>query len=269
LVEAIEKWGLNRSEAVVTVSGPAAETLNEYGLNIPIYAVPNGIHPASFPRLDPEERSKERRRLGLTARHIVGFQGTFQAFHGIDRLRELMMSTADRSDTQWLIIGDGPELSKLQRSVTGKVPAVFLGRQPSERMGGLLGLLDIGVAPYSHVPGSFYGCPLKVLEYAAAGCAVIASGQGDVPALLDNSRAGVVLRSDDSRIWTRELEDMLNEPARYELLGEYARKWVFSRFTWQQTAERLDQILTEAMDRFARGRRSSAQTVAPSCVTTA
>ena len=247
LVESIERWGLSRSEAVVTVSGPAAGTLAEYGLSVPIHVIPNGIDPDKFPKLGNVKRGDERRRLGITARHVVGFQGTFQAFHGIERLRDLMRSTAGRGDTQWVLIGDGPERSQLQHAMGGKNPAVFLGRQPSEQMGRLLGLIDIGVAPYSHTPGSFYGCPLKVLEYAAAGCAVVASGQGDVPRLLDDGRAGVVIPSDDSATWTNALGKLLDDPSGYETLGAYARRWVFNRYTWRHTAERLDEILVDAV----------------------
>jgi len=249
LVETIEKWGLSRSAAVVTVSEPAAKTLREYGLTTPIHAISNGIDPANYPRLTSAERMSERRRLGLNAQQIVGFQGTFQAFHGIDRLRELMMSTATRSDTQWLLIGDGPECTRLEQAVRGKVNAVFVGRQPNERMGGLLGLLDIGVAPYSSVPGAFYGCPLKVLEYAAAGCAVVASGQGDVPALLDHGRAGIVVNDDDSGTWIRELNQLLDDPTRCHAIGKYAHEWIHERYTWRNTAERLEEILNDALDR--------------------
>ena len=53
--------------------------------------------------------------------------------------------------------------------------ATFMGRQPAERMGELMSLMDVAVVPHHFVPGIFYLSPLKIIESAAAGCAVVAA----------------------------------------------------------------------------------------------
>jgi len=248
LVEAIERWGLRRSRAVVAVSGPGADTLRGYGLSVPIHAIPNGVNPALFPTITGARRVTARTALGLTAPCVIGFQGTFQAFHGIDLLLELMRSTAGRSDTQWLLIGDGPEREALQRATHGRVPAIFLGRRPSEEVGELLGLVDIAVAPYSPVEGPFYGCPLKVLEYAAARCAILASDLGDTRSLLDDGRAGTVLPADQPTLWIAALAHLLDNPRERGEHGRKARDWVLGSLTWAHTARRVAEVLATAIE---------------------
>ena len=219
LVEAIEARGLARCKAVIAVSQPAADVIGEYKLNVPIHVIPNGIHPGHYRPMSDAERQRKRRELSLTAANIAGFQGTFQSIHGIHHLADLMLATAQHSDLEWLLIGDGRDRKWLEDKVRGRVKAVFLGRQPGERVGELLGLIDIAVAPYTRTSSPFYGCPLKVLEYAAAGCAVIASDQGDIPHLLGEGRAGIVLPSEDTPAWASELHGLLVNPIRRRAFG--------------------------------------------------
>ena len=247
LVEAIERWTLHRSRAVVTISRPAARRLGRYGLRTPIHVVPNGVDPARFPRLTPVERERSRRELGLTAPRVVGFAGSFKAFHGIDRLREMILATSDRADTQWLLIGDGPERGGLEADLAGRAGVVSLGRRKGDEMGRLLGLMDVAVAPHARFAGDFYFCPLKVLEYAAAGCAVVASDQGDIPELLDHGRAGVMVSGDATDSWARAVRDLLDDDERRRSLGAAARARALSRYTWAKTAGRLADILGEAV----------------------
>lgn len=246
LVERLECWGLKRSLAAITVSNPAARRLRLYGLNTPIHVVPNGVDPTRFPIFSPEERAHRRRALGLTAPIIAGFQGTFRAFHGIHRLRELILATADQRDVHWLLIGDGPERHPLEDAVTGKAPVTFLGRQPSSRMGELLALLDIAVAPHTPIQGDFYFCPLKILEYAAAGCAVLAGDQGDIRHLLDEGRAGVVLSNQDLTQWKQEFLDLVADTPRRQNLGIQARQHVLNQLTWENTAKAVARVLESA-----------------------
>jgi glycosyltransferase involved in cell wall biosynthesis len=247
LVEALERWTLRQSRAVVTISHPAARQLARYGVGVPIVVVSNGFEPRWFPVLDAGERGARRRALGLTAPCVVGFAGTFRPFHGIALLGQLIEATAARADTQWLLIGDGPERAGLQAALGHRPGVLFLGRRPPEEVGALLALVDVAVAPYPAFEGDFYFCPLKVIEYAAAGCAVVASALGDVPLLLDHGRAGVVLNEPSLEAWRAAVEGLLNDPERSAALGQAARQWVHAHYTWRHAAEQIERVLYQAV----------------------
>jgi glycosyltransferase involved in cell wall biosynthesis len=252
LVEAVERWGLKQSRAITTISHPSARKLAEYGLDRPIAVVPNGIEPERFPELAEEERRELRRAHRLTAPRILGFQGNFKTFQGIDRLRDLMLASARRGDAQWLLIGDGPERAALQDAVTGRVAATFLGQQPPEAMGRLLSLIDVAVAPHQYVSGIFYLSPLKIIECAAAGCAVVASDQGDIPWLLDDGRAGLVLSDPAIAAWTAAIDRLLDDDPLRRALGRAARRHVLAHFSWRSIAERHERHLQAVFDREAK-----------------
>ena len=158
-----------------------------------------------------------------------------------------MLRTAGRAEVHWLLVGDGPDRSAVETATAGRVAATFLGWQPSERMSGLTSLMDIGVATHLFYTGPFYFCPLKILEYAAAGCAVLASNQGDIPALLDNGRAGVLVGSPDPVAWAGALGGLLDNPAQIRVLGAHGRQWVLGHRTWRHTAEGVAGVLQQAV----------------------
>lgn len=236
---------------MISVSYPAARRLQQYGLNVPLHVVHNGVTPSLFPRLSKADRDAMRRALGLTAPCIVGYQGTFHSSHAMGQLREMMLATADRSDIQWLFIGDGPGRVALQRTAASRVAALFLERQPPEEMGRLLALIDIAIVPHLPMGDAFYYCPLRILECAAAGCAVIASDQGDIPLLLKNGRAGLLVAAGDRLAWLAALKHLLNDEQRRKTLGRAGRRHVLMHFTWQDSARKVERVLTGVVSRLA------------------
>ena len=242
LVEAVDRFALARARAITSTSRPGADEIARYNPGVPIEVISNGVHPEQFPEVSHSERLARRSALGVERPLVLGFQGTFRAFHGIDRLSDLMTATARRGDVHWLIVGDGPELRALRGAVRD-VPATFLGMQPHSRMSELLSMVDVAVAPHQFVEGVFYLAPLKILEYAAAGCAVVAGAQGDIPLLLDRGRVGVLLDEPDSPAWVKAIEQLLDDPARRIALGRAARDFVLTNYSWENVARQYERVL--------------------------
>ncbi len=247
LIEAVERRTLRHSRAVITISGPAARLLGRYELPTPVHVVPNGVAPERFPLLDPTEHGTLRAQSGLTAPFVIGFVGTFKPYHAIDKLRDLILNTAHRQDIQWLLIGDGPERARLEASLSGRNGVTFLGRRPAEEMGRWMAIMDIAVAPHPQPDGEFYFCPLTILEYAAAGCCVIASNQGDIPRLLDYGRAGITFADSSCEAWVRSILKLIDDKAWRQKLGASARTQVMTHYTWRNSAEQVESILISAL----------------------
>ena len=114
-------------------------------------------------------------------------------------------------------------------------------------------LMDVAVAPHSLFEGDFYFCPLKVLEYAAAGCAVVAADQGDIPQLLDHGKAGVLLSDNTIDAWKRAVRDLLEDPIRRGVLGASARERALNTMTWEATATRVAGVLAGVLNKIDRG----------------
>ena len=264
LVEYIERWGLSQSEAVLTVSNPAAKRLQAYGLQQAIQVNPNGIDANDFPDLSDEYRRKRKQALGLGDNVVIGFQGTFKSFHGIDRLRELILWSGSKAGVAWLLVGDGPERRELEEAVTGKANVISLGRRQPDEMGELLALMDIAVAPHSQLDGDFYFCPLKILDYAASGCATLASNQGDIPMLLADGAAGEIIDDDRLSSWTDALEMLIDNEDYRAAFGDLARYHIRDNFTWKHTATRVRNVLEPLVAKRSSNRSSKRTTKTPS-----
>jgi glycosyltransferase involved in cell wall biosynthesis len=248
VVERVERWGLRRSAAVVAISNPTARLLDRYRLDVPTTVIPNGVDTERFRPLSAADRAEVRARLGLETPHVVGFVGTFQPFHGLGLLRELIIRTLHRSDLTWVLVGDGPARDEV--AVLADHPRVrLLGRRPADEIPQLLGALDVVVAPHQREVKEFYFCPIKVLEGMAVGVPCLASNQGDIPELLGRDRAGLTVSTDDPDHWAASLTRLLNDyPFRCQL-GTGARARVLSRYTWRHTAQQMEDVFTQAAER--------------------
>src|SRR5699024_9195154 len=99
----------------------------------------------------------------------------------------------DRPETRLVIVGDGPERDALtQQARAAGVDVEFAGAVDPVDVPGRLAQFDVAVAPYP-AHGDTYFSPLKVLEYMAAGVAVVASRVGQIPELVDHGRTGILV----------------------------------------------------------------------------
>jgi len=242
LLERIERWVLQQSRAIVTVSEPAARVLGAYGLRNPIVAAPNGVDTNRFRPTTLGEWTATRNRLGITTPLVAGFVGSFRPFHGLALLREMISRTSARTDLTWVLVGDGDGRGGLQAAVRSNPRVIFCGRQPSDLVPSLLGSMDVLVAPYQRELSEFYFCPLKVLEAMAAGVPCLTSDLGDIPGLLRNG--GMTVSSEDPRVWVEKLSFMLDQPGLRAAMGVVARARVEQEFTWAQTARRVADVLS-------------------------
>ena len=95
----------------------------------------------------------------------------------------------------------------------------------------------IGLAPYPrHDP--FYFCPLKVVDYLAAGLPVVATDQGDIAGLVDDG--GVVVGLDDDDHLVSAIASMLDNPDGRAAMGRRGRARAMASMTWDHVAARTE-----------------------------
>ena len=92
---------------------------------------------------------------------------------------------------------------------------------------------DIFVLPSIHEP---FG--IVILEAWAAGCPVVASRVGGVPAFVEDAD-GVLFRPSDSEDFFRGIQPLLHDPQRRRELGEQGRAKTRRAYSWQSVTRRL------------------------------
>ncbi len=192
---------LEGADRVIAVSAWLRDHLAEVG--VPALHVPNGVEPRP-----PGDREATRRRLGLRG-PVVVFLGSMSRWQGADRLPALL----DALGPRWtgLAVGDG------ERPPAPHPRLVRTGRAPPDGIPDLLAAADVGLAPYDPA-GPPWFCPLKVLEYRAAGLPVVATRIGDAAALV--GAHGAALGHLDPGGWAEAIERAATLPRR-----AWARTW--------------------------------------------
>ena len=100
----------------------------------------------------------------------------------------------------------------------------------------------IAVLPNRADPDSVFTSPIKLFEYMAAGCAIVAS---DLPAMRE-------ILADDEVMWSKPgdpgsiaeaIKALVGDPARARRMGERVRE-KSRQYTWQTRAARVMALLS-------------------------
>ncbi|MFI8632760.1 glycosyltransferase family 4 protein [Microbacterium sp. NPDC077663] len=226
---------LATADAVACVSEPVAAWAAAHGATHPLVA-PNGVNTS---RIRPTSRPS-----GGPLR--VGFVGTLKPWHGVEVLIDALAVLGDRATLT--LVGDGPEgPALLARAAERGVAVTSTGALRPADVPDALADLDVGVAPYP--PGAAYFSPLKVYEYLAAGLAVVASAVGQVPAIIDHGRTGLLVEPGSAAALATALGRLADDPALAARLGAAARADAVAHHDWTRV---LDRILTALPDRARR-----------------
>ena len=227
------------ARATVCVSDPVADWVRRRTADLPdandvvgrIHTVPNGV---SVRRIQPQPEDPDR--------VVVTFVGTLKPWHGVADL--ITAAALARQSWSLRIIGDGPEMDSL-RAQAGRlgVEVDFRGAVAPQDIPTHVAGSAIGVAPYPDLGGGEqqYFSPMKVLEYLAAGLAVVASDVGQVPQLLEDGsgRHGVLVAPSDPTALAAALDDLAVCPDRRARMGRSGRLLAEQRHSWRRTVARI------------------------------
>ena len=101
--------------------------------------------------------------------------------------------------------------------------------------------MDVAVAPYPAL-ANFYFSPLKILEYMAAGRAIVASAIGQINELIAHGKTGLLCPPGDSAQLAAALHRLKADTPLSRRLGEAARSDVVCNHTWDAVASRIVEL---------------------------
>ncbi len=191
---------------------------------------------------------------------IAVFAGAFRAWHGAVDLVRAIRRLRGRGEHRIhaVLIGDGPEASRVREEAAGLPGITITGALPHDRVPACLAAADIGVAPFdvaAHPPLqlAFYWSPLKVFEYMAAGLPVVAPRIDRLARLVRPDVEGLLYDHADPDGLARAL-GRLADPDLRRRLGSAARARAVAEFSWRAHCGRLDEAIRAAAARRARNR---------------
>jgi glycosyltransferase involved in cell wall biosynthesis len=229
LARRLEIFTWRSAERVLPVTRVLADILVNHGVDADrISVIPNGIDLARFPPRD------EAASDGFVT---LGFVGFVRAWHGLDLVIEGMASGA--SNSRLLVVGDGPAVPDLaalaeKRGISARVN--FCGLVAPEKVAGLVKTFDIALQP-SATP---YASPLKIFDYMAAGCAIVAPDQPNIREILVHDITALLFDPAVAGAMWRGVEALIADAALRQRLGLAARAELMLRdYSWAGNARRV------------------------------
>jgi glycosyltransferase involved in cell wall biosynthesis len=224
----IERAVFRATDRILPVSQALRRWLETEGVEPErIEVVPNAV--------DPARTGARRRRTDDD--FVLGFCGSLKPWHGIAVLLEACaLAFAEEPALRLEVVGSGPLEHLLDSANLPEERVRRFGALPHADALERLRDWDAGVAPYLPLE-DFYFSPLKVLEYMAVGLCPIASDLGDLPALLDSGRRGLLVPAGDADRLAAAFVELAHDRERAVELGRRAREHVLAAHTWERNAQ--------------------------------
>ena len=236
----IEAELLAAADLVVAVSTDLARWAGQFRSR-PTITVGNGFEPAWF---SPTTATAAGAGGGGSESPPLVFLGHPKPWHGADRLPRLLWDLEQRGRVSTLrIIGGGRGVDPIlaEARLLGVADRIDVtGPLSPPRASGRLAHGLIGLAPYPRLT-PFYFCPLKIIDYLAAGLPVVSTRQGDIPELVGD--AGIVVDPGDDGALADAVESIMLDPDRRTAMGRAGRRRAHKDLTWTEVAARTAEAM--------------------------
>lgn len=216
--------GIDRHKCVVVYNGIDTETFTS-GLDI----------------------AQAKERIGLDPRHhVVSIIAKLRPQKNHPLFLELAsVVLEERSDTRFVIVGDGEtrsSLEELARSLRIADRVLFLGTRPD--VPELLAATDVSVLT-SH----YEGLANALVESMCMGVPVVTTDYLGVEELVTDQQEGFIVPRGDARTMARKLCRLLDDPQLRATMGQRGRETVERRFSAQAMARNLLNIYESCLQR--------------------
>lgn len=202
-----------------------------------IVVIPNGVDLAKLS--ENRNRDEDKQRLGLKGKLVLGFTGFVRDWHGLDRVLEFMARTRSNQPRHLLVTGDGPARQHLETrakelgitqdmTITG-----IIGR---DRVFQFVSAYDVALQPAV----VSYASPLKLFEYLALGCAIVAPASANIKEILTDHENAILFDPVEENAFGLAVEKICADKELRNRLGAKARRTIVDlQLTWNDNGKRI------------------------------
>jgi glycosyltransferase involved in cell wall biosynthesis len=254
---------LRRMDRIICVSSYTRQQCIRRGVPASLCEViPNGVNILEFTDHYTQQGMRNLQSAAadcLRGRKVLLTVGRLIERKGVVHfLTEIMPRIlAHRDDVCYLIIGEGPERDLIETRITSlhlNNHVVLLGRVDDDTLRAAYHLADLFVMPNIPVQNDIEGFGLVALESAAAGRYVVASKLDGIPEAIVPGENGTLLDPLDSEAFVTTILDLLADDPGRKALGQRAREYTRSHYSWDIVATRYMEVFTRVVKAHRDGR---------------
>jgi glycosyltransferase involved in cell wall biosynthesis len=177
----LEIMSVRMADAVFVVSNYLKKDYDR--LNKNVFLTTNGADTEAITKIPPRRISKD---------FTIVYLGSLDPWRGVDILIDAF-KRLEKSDTKLLIIGGGPEESRLREMAKGNKNIVFMGYQEHDIAVSYAKGADLTVIPFRNDPILSSTLSMKPFEAIACGVPIIITNTGEHADLVRSLKAGIVV----------------------------------------------------------------------------
>jgi glycosyltransferase involved in cell wall biosynthesis len=118
----------------------------------------------------------------------------------------------------------------------------YIGPVPYDQVPILLRTYDVGLACIHPTPSYIDALPVKVLEYMAAGLAVVCSNFSMLKSIVEETHSGICVDPTDSKQIAASLRQMLTDTCMLNSQRKSARETAMRNYSWESEATKLLEV---------------------------
>ncbi|MBL8090245.1 MAG: glycosyltransferase family 4 protein [Anaerolineales bacterium] len=233
---------LHLSDAIICPSHVTRDYIASLGLDRKLVTViPNGVSPSDF---SPSPLPIRENRIP-----VLLYIGTLANWQGLDVLIKALPKILEHQPVKLQIVGRGRSrqrkmLAKQIRKLGLEEYVLIQPAVPHHEIPQLISEADICVAPLGLNDRNVTqgACPIKVLEYMAAGRPLLASNMPIVRELVREDIDGLLFSPNDPDDLTRQVLVLLNDFELSQRLATSASERALTKFTWHESQKKLVKV---------------------------
>jgi glycosyltransferase involved in cell wall biosynthesis len=230
---------LHLSDAVICPSNVTRDYIASLGPSRNLVTViPNGVSPSDFSSTPLPERQ------GRVP--VLLYIGTLADWQGLDVIVKALPKILEHGPVQLRIVGRGRSrqrkiLSKHIRKLGVEGSVVVQPAVPHHEISTLIAEADICLAPLGLNDRNVTqgACPIKVLEYMAAGRPLVASNMPIVRELVREDVEALLFSPNDPEDLARQVLALLNDFELSKRIAQAASVRALTKFTWHEAQKKL------------------------------
>lgn len=239
---------LHLSDAVICPSNVTRDYLASLGLDRKtVSVIPNGVSPSDF---SPSPLPSREGRVP-----VLLYIGTLADWQGLEVVIKALPNLLEQQPVQLQIVGRGRSrqrklLAKQIRKLRLEDHISIQPAVPHHEIPALVAEADICLAPLGLNDRNVTqgACPIKVLEYMAAGRPLVASNMPIVRELVREDVDALLFSPNDPDDLARQVLALLDDIELSRRLAMSASKRALTKFTWHESQKKLVRVYEKLLN---------------------
>ncbi len=176
-----------------------------------------------------KDRNAVREELHIETRYVAGMVAGFKYQKDYESLvRAAQRILENRDDITFVCVGEGPELDGIKELARGNERIIFAGKRSDVES--VVNIFDIGIL-LTDLERHGEGISNSIMEYMAAGKAVIATDGGGTKELVSDGETGYLIPQKSPDLLAERIDRLLNDDGLREDMGARGKKRILNEFS--------------------------------------